>query len=72
MQQDLGAKINPTEVDPQIQAALLRTYSRRPCPSTDQAGPSTLVGAAPPRRSACFTSHTHVAGRARVDSDSDE
>ena len=38
----------------------------------DQPGPSTSVGASPPWRSARFTSHTHVAGRARVDSDSDE
>ena len=72
MQQDLGVEIHPTEADPQVQAALFRTYSWRPHPSTDQAVPSTSVGAAPPRRSACFTSHTHVAGHARVDSDSDE
>ena len=72
MQQDLGAEIHPIEADPQVQAALFRTYSRRPRPSTDQAGISTSAGVAPPRRSACFTSHTHVAGRARIDSDSDE
>ena len=72
MQQDLGAEIYPTEADPQVQAALFRTYSRRPRPLMDQAGPSTSVGAAPSRRSTRFTSHTHVAGRARVDSDSDE
>jgi len=58
--------------DPQVQAALFRTYSRRPRPSMDQPGPSTSTRAVPPRRSAPFTSHTHVAGRARVDSDSDE
>jgi len=72
MQQDLGVEIHPTVADPQVQAALLRTYSRRPRPSTDQAGTSTSAGAAPPQHSICFTSHTHVAGRARVDSDSDE
>ena len=72
MQQDLGAEIHPTEADPQLQAALFRTYSRRLRPSMDQAGTSTSAGAAPPRRLARFTSHTHVAGRARVDSDSDE
>jgi hypothetical protein len=38
---------------------LLRTYSRRPRPSTDQPGPSTSARAVPPRRSARFTSHTH-------------
>ena len=47
-QQDLGAEIHPTEADPQVQAALFRTYSRRPRPSTDQPGPSTSAGAAPP------------------------
>ena len=72
MQQDLGAEIHPIEVDPQVQAALLRTYFRRPHPLIDQPGPSTSARAAPPRRSACFTSHTHIVGRARVDSDSDE
>ena len=72
MQQDLGVEIHPTEADPQVQAALFRTYSWRPHPSTDQAGTSTSARAAPPRCSACFTSHTHVARRARVDSDSDE
>ena len=48
MQQDLGAEIHPKEADPQVQAALFRTYSRRPCPSMDQPGPSTSAGAAPP------------------------
>ena len=48
MQQDLGAEIHPTDADPQVHAALFRTYSRRPRPSTDQAGTSTLAGAAPP------------------------
>ena len=72
MQQDLGAEIHPTEADPQVHAALFRTYSRRPHPSTDQPGPSTLAGAAPPQCSARFTSHTHVTGRARVHSNSDE
>ena len=71
-QQDLGAEIHSIEADPQVQAALFRTYSKRPRPSTDQLGPSTLARASSPRCSACFTSHTHVAGRARVDSDSDE
>ena len=71
-QEDLGVEIHPTEANPQVQAALLRTYSRRPCPSTNQPEPSTSAGAVPPRRLACFTSHTHIAGRARVDSDSDE
>ena len=47
MQQDLGAEIHPTEADPKVQAALFRTYSRRPRPSTDQAGISTSAGAAP-------------------------
>jgi hypothetical protein len=64
--------IHSIEADPQVQAALFRTYSRRPRPSTDQPGPSTSAGASPPRCSARFTSHTHVAGHARVDSDSDE
>ena len=71
-QQNLGAEIHPTEADPQVQAALFRTYSRRPRPSTDQPGPSTLAGASLPRCSARFTSHTHVAGCARIDSDRDE
>ena len=71
-QQDLGAEIHSTEADPQVQAALFRTYSRRPHPSTDQPGSSTSAGATPPRRSTRFTSHNHVAGRARVDSDNDE
>ena len=48
MQQDLGAEIHPTEADPQVQAALFRTYSRRPRPSMDQPGPSTSAGATPP------------------------
>ena len=47
-QQDLGAEIHPTEADPQVQAALLRTYSRQPHSSTDQPRPSTSARVAPP------------------------
>jgi len=61
--------IRAAEEDPQVQETLLRVYSRRPRDPSEAAGPSS---SAPPRRSGPFTSTTHVQGRARVDSNSDD
>jgi hypothetical protein len=61
--------IRVAKADLAVQETLLRVYSRRPRDS-QAAAPST---SAPPRRSARFTSTTHVAGRGRVEeTDSDE
>jgi hypothetical protein len=61
--------IRTAEANLAIQDTLLHVYSRRPRDS-QAAAPST---SAPPRRSARFTSTTHVVGRARIEeTDSDE
>jgi hypothetical protein len=61
--------IRAAEADLDVQETLLCVYSRRPRDSQATA-PST---SAPPRRSARFTSTTHIAGRARIEeTDSDE
>jgi hypothetical protein len=61
--------IHAAEADLAIQETLLHVYSRRP---RDHPVASTS-SSAPPQRSTCFTSSTHVAGRARIEeTDSDE
>jgi hypothetical protein len=55
--------IRVAEADPAVQETLLHVYSRRPRDS-QAAAPST---SAPPRRSARFTSTTHVVERARIE-----